>query len=187
MKRYLKSLLLFLLPLVVVAISMEVLLRNIPNDYRYKKIFLDNNARSLEVLVLGNSHSFFDIDPRYIKQKCFNAAYYSQSLDYDLALLKKYDNQWDSLKYIVIPVDYFLLFKAPAYKTYVQYLDDRQWKSTISSITKLVANHPACRYNNFLTDTSFTSSDFADADHLNETGARKFSLQIDSLLAIMKK
>ena len=85
-------------------ISFEFLLRNIPNDYTYKRNYLDNNAKEIEVLYLGNSHILYGINPVFSKYKSFNCAHGSQSLNYDFAILNKYKKQWKKLKLIVVPV-----------------------------------------------------------------------------------
>lgn len=89
---------------------MEFSLRDIPNDYSYKKDYLDKNSDKLEILLLGNSHIYFGVNPIYLKQRSFNASHISQSLDYDLEILKKYDTKWTNLKYIVVPIDYFSFY-----------------------------------------------------------------------------
>ena len=61
-KNYLK-LLLFLTPLLVLFVSGEFLIRQIPNDYRYKNEFLSKNSRSIETLILGGSHTHTGVDP----------------------------------------------------------------------------------------------------------------------------
>jgi len=101
---------LILLPLLVVAISMEFLIRNIPNDYKYKKEFLDANSDDIEVLFFGSSHTYYGVNPKYISGKAFNASHISQSIDYDYEILKKYKEKLKMLKYIVVPIDYFTLF-----------------------------------------------------------------------------
>ncbi len=92
-------------------ISLEIYLRKIPNDYLYKRKYLDKHSNSIEVLILGSSHTYYGINPYFSKFKIFNAAYVSQSLNFDLAIFKKYKNNWRKLKYIVIPVDYFSLYE----------------------------------------------------------------------------
>lgn len=100
----------FAIPVIVSGVAFEILLRNIPNDYSYKSHFLDKNAKNIEVLFLGNSHVHFGIDPKYITLKSFNAGNISQSLDYDLKILEKYQNNLKNLRFVVIAVDYFSLF-----------------------------------------------------------------------------
>ncbi|HRB69044.1 MAG TPA: hypothetical protein PLC92_02955, partial [Chitinophagales bacterium] len=80
-------------------ISLELLLRDIPNDYSFKKNYLNTNSNNIEVLFLGSSHIYYGINPEYISQKSFNAAHISQSLNFDLAILEKYKDRWTNLKY----------------------------------------------------------------------------------------
>ncbi|NLE25431.1 MAG: hypothetical protein GX625_08835 [Clostridiaceae bacterium] len=90
--------------IMVTCIIIEHLLRQIPNDYSLKAEYLNEHSDSIEVLFLGGSHSVSGLNPELMRMKSFNAANFSQSLDYDLAILKEYENNWSSLKYIVIPV-----------------------------------------------------------------------------------
>lgn len=290
----------FTLPVLLSVICIEVLTRNIPNDYSYKKKYLDRNAKNIEVLILGSSTTYFGIDPQFIKLKTFNAAHVAQSLNFDLEILKKYKSQLNSLRYIVVPVDYaslyyrlekspeaireknyeiyyginrgnifqinmglldenvntplrlyqyyfkkrsdiscsalgwgtkfnsknnkdlistgekaakrhFALFKgqnfneniadlkemirfasaakikiifftAPVYKSYVEKMEIDKMNNTINYLGALADSNPSTKYYNLLTDNSFNASDFYDANHVNEMGARKLSLKIDSLL-----
>ena len=91
-------------------IGFEYLLRNIPNDYSYKKKYLDDNAEKLEVLFLGNSHIYYGIDPTLIKTASFNAAHIAQPIDFDVEILNKYKKKLTKLKYIILPVDYFSFY-----------------------------------------------------------------------------
>ncbi len=130
MSKFLKLLVLFSLPVFVGIISLEYILREIPNDYSYKRSYLDRSADDLEVLFLGSSHIYYGVNPEYISYKSFNASHISQSLDLDLLILEKYKNNWEHLKYIVIPVDYLSLYTTLAnsveswrYKNYSIYYD----------------------------------------------------------------
>jgi len=109
MRKFLKYITIFLFPIILTGIFFEVLIRRIPNDYEYKKSYLDHHAKDVNILFLGSSHVYYGIDPKYIKSS-FNAGYISQSFDYDLEILRKYANKWTHLKYIVIPVDYFSFY-----------------------------------------------------------------------------
>jgi hypothetical protein len=278
----------------------EILLRKIPNDYVSKKQFLDNNSDSIKVLFLGSSHALVGINPTYFSVFSFNAGYFSQSLDYDFEILKKYKNNWENLDCIVIPISYsslygrletgieswrvknyiiyyemntftqisnftelfstrlnvnlgkiytyyirgesniscsnlgwgqdynskkkedlvktgitaakrhlkkddrFLeenikilksiiefaknknvkvfLFTPPAYYTYVENLNRMQLIQTITTLIKIDNFYNNVAYLNFLEDSSFSAVDFYDADHLNEIGAKKFTIKLDSLI-----
>lgn len=298
MKKFIIKTILILLPLLVVAISMELLIRNIPNDYEYKKEFLDANSNTIEVLFFGSSHTYYGVNPKYISGNAFNASHISQSLDYDYEILMKYKKNWNKLHYIILPIDYFTLFSkvstgveswrvknyqiyyninktinlsdnfeilsikskqnikriyfyyfknkssitcsklgygnveteklnllesgieaakrhtkvdqlhleeniiilkkiidyatknnihilfytSPAYPTYVSNLDKTQLKRTFKTINILTVNNLNCSYYNFLEDTSFVATDFRDADHLNEVGAKKLTLKLNDLI-----
>lgn len=97
----------FFLPLSIIAVVAEYSLRNIPNDYAYKSSWMDNNSRNIEVLYLGPSTIFYDLDPAISKWKGFNASHVSQPLIYDHFIFNKYLDKMDSLKYVVLGVDYW--------------------------------------------------------------------------------
>lgn len=298
MKQFLKKVGLFLLPLLLLGLIAEVLLRRIPNEYAYKSEYLDKHADSVNILFLGSSHSYLGINPEFIHGNSFNAAASSQSIDYDLRILQKYDSKLKNLKYLVVPVSYFtlftdlseapeswrvkfytiyygihsssrfndytemlcgslelntkrliryyalkrnllecnslgwalpfhekkdvpssgveaarkqtvagrhlfskhqeilssiigiaakhhatvILFTAPGYKTYYNNLDTNQLNTTLKTVETMVMNHPNVQYYNLLRDSSFTEEDFYDGDHLNQFGARKFSMKLDTLI-----
>jgi hypothetical protein len=110
MKNFLRIFILFIFPILILSIAAELSLRNIPNDYSNKKNYLDENSNEIQTLILGNSHTFYGVNPEFISEKSFNAAMVSQSLDYDYKILKKYNENWGNLKTIVIPISYHSLF-----------------------------------------------------------------------------
>lgn len=288
----------FLLPVVLIAIVIEVAIRAIPNDYKVKQHYLDSHANEVEVLFLGSSHMYYGVNPEFISKKSFNAAYVSQSIDYDLALYKHYEKQFKKLKYLVIPVDYFTLYTSletgderwriknyalyygipnlpfsahfellngkfehavdrlsyyftfqspitcnalgfgtaytaskslelnengklaakrhtasnfkpsarlveafrqfieltskkgvkllfvtcPAYSSYVAHLQPKQLHEMHCFIAKIQRNNPHVLYVDYLQHPAFNSSDFFDGDHLNDRGAKKFSMVLNSVL-----
>ena len=98
------------MPIFIFGWVTESLLRHIPNDYAYKKAYLDENAANLDILFLGNSHAFYGINPGFLTSNSFNASHPSQTLKYDFEILDKYKNDFQKLKYIVVSLDYFTLF-----------------------------------------------------------------------------
>lgn len=110
MKKVIRKISIFILPIVVLALIFEVLLRRIPNEYTYKRTYLEKHADSIQVLFLGSSHAYLGINPAYMSVNSFNAAISSQSIDYDLQILQKFDTRLTHLKYIVLPISYFSLF-----------------------------------------------------------------------------
>jgi len=110
MKRFLVLVTVFLVPLLLAGVLMEVLLRSIPNDYEKKKAYLEANSEKVNTLILGSSHSFAGLNPLYFSDKAFNASYSSQTLTYDFEILKMYESKFDDLKVVVIPISYFTMF-----------------------------------------------------------------------------
>jgi hypothetical protein len=110
MKKFLIKLLVISLPILLMFLGMEILLRQIPNDYSFKYSFLKNNASKIETLILGSSHSYYGLNPEYITSFSFNASHISQSIDYDYAIFEKFNDQLSGLKTILIPIDYFTFY-----------------------------------------------------------------------------
>ncbi|HRD59050.1 MAG TPA: hypothetical protein PK504_13460 [Ferruginibacter sp.] len=110
MKKFIRKTSFFILPIFVVTLTMEILLRNIPNEYLYKKEYLDKHSNEIETLIFGSSHSFYGINPAYFSSKTFNIAHISQSLNFDYEILKKYQDNLHNLKTVILPISYFTLF-----------------------------------------------------------------------------
>jgi hypothetical protein len=109
MKRFNKKIVLFFIPLLLLLGLMEYALRTIPNDYRYKKEYLDKHSEKIQTLILGSSHTFYGLNPEYFPNNTFNASHVSQSLNYDFAILKKYSFSY--LQTVIIPISYFTFFE----------------------------------------------------------------------------
>lgn len=110
MRQFITKTVFFSLPILFLAIAMELLLRNIPNDYEQKKAYLDKHAAEIETLVMGSSHTYYGVDPVFFTSKAFNVSHVSQTLKYDYAILKKYQPEFKSLRTIVLPLSYFTLY-----------------------------------------------------------------------------
>ncbi|HVZ56120.1 MAG TPA: hypothetical protein VG870_05630 [Chitinophagaceae bacterium] len=301
MKRFLRQLLFFLSPVLLLGAISEYLLRAIPNDYKLKKAYLDAHASQIQVLCLGNSHAYYGINPRYLSLPSYNASHISQSVNLDLKLFDKYRDRFSQLHYLLLPVSYasftlnlenseeswriknyalyygikpdradlsnysemlankldinllrlssyylqgkpeitsdetgfgtnysssikidlesdgitaarrhtakdfrdlpllrqalqelldecgqrhvrVILFMPPAYVSYRDHLNQAQLDTVLNTVTHLVQTHDRVTFRDYLADPSFTASDFYDADHLNERGARKLTLLLDSLV-----
>jgi len=108
--KFVKSSLLFVLPVILFMVFAEILFRHIPNQYSYKANYLEKHGNEIETLVLGSSHSYYGIDPNEFSSKAFNAAHGSQSLDLDHAILQKYSDRLVNLRTVIVSVDYWSLF-----------------------------------------------------------------------------
>lgn len=152
MKKFLTKTLLFILPILILGLIAEVLIRNIPNDYLYKKEYLDKNSNEIETLILGSSHTYRGLNPEHFSSKTFNAGYISQSLNYDYNILKKYKNDFENLKTIILPISYFSLYsklengsESWRVKNYVIYYDIKI-PTSIYNHTEIFSNNASVNW-----------------------------------------
>lgn len=99
-----------MLPVVIVGVALEIALRSMPNDYKYKKQYIESHAGDIEVLVLGSSHTYYGVNPEYFSKQGFNASYVSQSLFYDFEILKEQIEKMPGLQTVILPVSVFSLY-----------------------------------------------------------------------------
>lgn len=106
-RNILLKLLLFAMPFVVLFAFLETRARRIPNSYFIKRTNLENHLDSLQILVLGSSQAFDDVDPESLGFPGYNLANVSQSLFYDSRLALKYLDQMPHLKLVVLTISDF--------------------------------------------------------------------------------
>jgi hypothetical protein len=117
MKHFLVKVFLFSLPVMAVLCFLEISLRKIPNNYSYKKEQLLKGTENIQILVLGSSYSHYGVNPDYFTLDGFNFGNTYQTLDLDYEILKKYGDNLNQLKYIVIPASYGILHLQSVFKT----------------------------------------------------------------------
>ena len=106
MKQFLKKILLFSIIVMVIFVGYELLLLLVPNEYSYKKDYIENHKNELRILVLGNSHLADCIDCSLLGEGAFNAAQPGRAYYYNLRLLKEYIGQMPKLECVVLPFSY---------------------------------------------------------------------------------
>jgi len=109
MRRLYLKIALFLAPLFLVWLALEVFYRQAPNNYSYKDQQLQKVAPDVQTLVMGDSHAFYGINPVYFKDPTFNLSNISQSLLTDELLLEKHIANLPALKTVFINISYFTL------------------------------------------------------------------------------
>ncbi len=110
MRRFFTRFILLLFPFLVIFLVIEYKASWLPNSYSQKKQFLAERAQAVNVMVLGSSHAFDDINPDFFSCKGFNFSNQSQSLFYDTRICLKYLDRLPNLKCVIITVSYFSLF-----------------------------------------------------------------------------
>ncbi len=75
-----------------------------------------------------------------------------------------------------------ILFIPPGYSAYALKIDSVQLKITLNTCDYFANAYRNVYFFNLLNDSLFKANDYFDADHLNEIGAKKLSLKMDSII-----
>ena len=110
MKLFIRRVLVFISPLVVILLLSELFLREMETGFKIKNQQLIASADSIELLILGNSHENDGLDPRQFSVYAFNLAQVGQSLYYDKRIALSHIDRLKKLKYVLIGVDFHSLY-----------------------------------------------------------------------------
>ena len=106
MKKYIYKITIWGIILLLINIAIELLLFLRPNQYSYKREYVEEHINDIRCLLLGNSHIEIALKPDILGNGVFNMAIAGRNLIYDMELAKRYVPQMNQLKVIVIPIDY---------------------------------------------------------------------------------
>jgi hypothetical protein len=73
-----------------------------------RKIILNN--KNAEILILGNSHTYFGLNPNKFKIKAINISNRSRKIETDYLILKKHIVSLKKLKHVIIPISFYSMF-----------------------------------------------------------------------------
>lgn len=105
-KEFFLRTMLYLSPILLMMLGMEILQRKLPNDYSYKKQQLESKLGEIETLILGTSHTYMGINPSLFEGEAFNLASTAQTLYFDRFLFEKYHQDMPNLKRLILPISY---------------------------------------------------------------------------------
>lgn len=105
-KKFFIRVMVYLAPVLLLMLGMEILQRELPNDYTYKKQQLESQLGEIETLILGTSHTYMGINPSLFEAPAFNLAATAQTLYFDRFLFEKYHREMPQLKRLILPVSY---------------------------------------------------------------------------------
>jgi hypothetical protein len=109
-RRFLAKAVLLAVPVLFFLIAFELRFTQAnPSHFAVKKALLERQASRIEVLIMGSSHELTAIYPGELGRPAFNLASQSQSLYYDISLIRKYRASLPALKLVVLPISYFSL------------------------------------------------------------------------------
>lgn len=110
MRKFLQDCFLFIFPLVILSLPLEMYIRTIPNSYKYKYDWMTNNVTDVEILVFGSSHAYYGIRPEFFSSKTFNMANPAQCLAQDSFLFNYFLKRCEKLRTVILPISYFTFF-----------------------------------------------------------------------------
>jgi hypothetical protein len=110
MKLFLKKILFFVLPLFAFVLIMDFYLVNMNSLYKEKANGLAEHVNEIEMLILGNSHATYGVDPSSFSIFAFNIANVGQSIYFDKELTLQNLKKLTNLKYVLISLDYHSLY-----------------------------------------------------------------------------
>jgi hypothetical protein len=110
MRLFLRRLTFFSVTTLLALILWEFSLRSLPNSYDVKQKLLEENQSETKILFLGTSHVFSGIKPEMIECKALNLANSSQSLYYDINLVKNHLDGLPSLRAVVFEINFFSFY-----------------------------------------------------------------------------
>ena len=105
MRTFIKNIAIYLLPIAILSVGLEIYVESIPNSYTYKRSYMEQHASTIQTLILGSSYAYDGIDASVLPA-AFNLANSSQCFEDDYRLLTKYIPQMDSLQSVILPLSY---------------------------------------------------------------------------------
>ncbi|WP_427872635.1 hypothetical protein [Flavobacterium sp. MMS24-S5] len=106
MRKFIRYTFLFLFPIVLVLLAIEIFYQIAPNNYTVKNENCAANYQNAEVLILGNSHSFYGLNPVCFDKQTFNLSNISQSMYFDKLLFDKHIDNFKKVKFLVLNIEY---------------------------------------------------------------------------------
>jgi hypothetical protein len=109
MKKLYTKVLWFLLPILIIWGGVEFFYRTVATNFTEKDEQISTEYKDAEILILGNSHTLFGLNPTYFDRKTYNISNVSQTLYFDELIFNTYLPELPNLKAIILNVSYFSL------------------------------------------------------------------------------
>lgn len=106
MKRFIHNIAILGIMLLLINIAIEFLLFLRPNEYSYKRAYVEEHINDIRCLLLGNSHIAYALKPNLLGNDVFNMATLGRNIVYDIDLAKRYVPQMKRLEFLIIPLEY---------------------------------------------------------------------------------
>lgn len=106
MRKLIYKTIIFLLPVLLLPVCFELLYQTAPNNYTSKNESIKKRYNDTQVLIFGNSHTFYGLNPKCFDKRTFNLSNISQTLYFDQLLFNKHITKFKKLQYVILNIDY---------------------------------------------------------------------------------
>ncbi len=106
MKNFSIKIALFLLPILLFFIGLELFVQNDKNSFKTIANYFKENKATAEILILGSSHNQNGFNPKYFDKKTVNISYGSQDIKIDSVLFFNNIKEMNSVKKVIFELDY---------------------------------------------------------------------------------
>jgi hypothetical protein len=106
MRRFIKYCICYFFICAFALLAFEVYLLYVPNRYSYKYEYVKTHKDDIRVLLMGNCHIEYSLDPELIGNNTFNFAISGREVPYDVELAKYFIPNMKNLKVVVMTFDY---------------------------------------------------------------------------------
>lgn len=106
MRKFIHNITILGIILLLINIAIEFLLFLRPNEYSYKRAYVEEHINDITCLLLGTSHIDGQLSPIILGDGVFNMAISGRRPIYDVELAKRYVPQMSQLKILIMPLNY---------------------------------------------------------------------------------
>lgn len=106
MKKFFKYTLLFLIPVVLLLIALEVAVHTIPNSYSYKYNYVKTHGKDIKAVGIGHSQFYDDFKSDSFFLPAFNLSNSAQGYMEDYYLLRELLPYMPNLEMVLLPIGY---------------------------------------------------------------------------------
>jgi len=172
-------------------LTIELFYRCVPNNYSEKRDRISEMKDSIQVLISGNSHALYGLNPDYFELPTYNLSQVSQTLYFDELVLEKYLPDFRNAHYLILNISYFTLsqkdftaedvFRRYYYHAFMDITDPeitpwdpkryslaltREWKHTWRFMKQAIKKGTLvnCNPNGFGNDYEFQNTTLTDED-----------------------
>jgi len=134
-----KTIIFISVPLLII-VSIDFWLRNQNSTYKEKVNGLEEEKDSIQLVILGDSHAAYGIDPTQFSLNSYNLANLGQSLYFDKRITLKHIDELKKLQYVLINFDYPSFYYSSQgdfdtwsyYGNGIKYKNKQYWLANIS-------------------------------------------------------